>query len=575
MLGLFISTGSIEVEGRVDTYAPDQTTLTLDGTAIPFATDGAFSRTLEPEPGRPFHSFGLALWRNGNPDPLERRRVTTVLGEGRDASERVPTGISLRLSDLALDAIAADFAEAIASEVDVEAIVRESNPVAKESSCLTDTPLGCAAKVEVEADVERVDIGKVKVHADSRNEKLWIEVVLKNLEVDYDIDGDLDCNGRIRVDKASIPAKYRVAPDALKPWRLDVNLIRSSLDASLHGFDNDFTSGICDVPVIDDLVEQVIGNLDDLLRDALLDVFDDPDGDGRKDSPVAEGVEDAIDYRTLWAPLGDALEVAIDTTLGAAAADPQGLTIDFDPLVSRQTESCGAGPELDAALDVPSTPIAWGDLTPGGQPYDLAVALSASALNQMLRARVACGWLRADIDELDLGGGPLPLDAGLLGLLVPGLSSLDPDTPISLEIEPSLAPLVTGDAGPAGEPLDLWLAHWRVTLRDGSTGAALIELVLELRTGLDLSLAADGAHLEFGLGAVPAEAVRSFVVGNALEVDDGEVSAAVSALVPTLLSAFGLDLDPVPVPGVAGLALAGVELAPVGDKVVAFMALAP
>ncbi|MGH0037090.1 MAG: hypothetical protein ACQGVK_18850 [Myxococcota bacterium] len=573
-LGDFLGGGGLVVVGQVTGPEEEGVHLLVDGLALPTAGDGAFSTELAVEPDRPFRAVDLALRREDTGELFQRRRITTVVGEAGPADERVAGGIAIRLSDLALDTIASEFAAAVEAELDVETLIRESNPVASESECIVDTPLGCAAKLKVEADIEKVDFAKLKVNADSRNDFLKLEVILKHLEIEYDTDGDIDCKGRIRTDKVTVPGDYLVAPDALKPWRLDVDLVPDSLYVKLEGFDHEFTGGVCDAPIVDDVVEDLLGDIDDLLRDALEEVLDDPDGSGRKDSPVAEGVEDAIDYRSLWAPLGEALGVGVDTHLGAAVADRKGLTIDFDLLVGEPALDCEPGPDLAAALRVPSVPIEWGELTPGGQPYDLAVALSASALNQMMRARVACGWLRSSIDTLDLGSGPVPLDAGLLAILVPDFAAIAPDTPLTLELEPVLAPLVTGELGPAGELLDLWLSHWKVSVVDPNQ-SALIELVIELRAGVGLALGADGASLEFALGTVPGEAIRSAVVRSLLDVDEAQVAAAVAALVPVMLDSFGLDLDPIPLPELIGLQLVGVEMAPVGDQVVAFLGLAP
>lgn len=573
-LGAFLPDDFISVSGRLRSRVTPSTVVTVDGLEAPLGEDGAFSAVVATEPGRPFQSFEVVASESAEGGLLGRRRLTTVKGEAQGAGDRVPGGIAIRLSDLALDTIAGNFADVVADQVDIEALVRDSNPVATESVCITDTPFGCAGEIEVEANIERVRIGNLKVNADSRNEFLRLDVILKHLEIDYDTDGDVDCEGRIRVTKATIPGDYLVSPDELKPWRLDVNLVRDSLRVALDGFDHDFTGGVCDLPLVDDLVEEMLGNTKSLLREALKDVLDDPDGNGRKDSPVAEGVEDAIDYRTLWSPLGDALDVSVDTWLGAALADRQGLAIDFDPLLLEPAQDCDPGPELPASLRVAPDPVEWGELTPSGQPYDLAVALSASALNQMLRARVACGWLRTTVDSLDLGAGPLPLTAGLLSILIPDLAVLDPATPLVVELEPQLAPVVTGEAGPEGEPLDFWLAHWRTRLRDDQ-GTALAELTLELRAGLDLALSDDGASLAFELRSLPGEAVRVSLVRSLLELDEAQVEGAVAALVPTLAGSLGLGLDAIPLPPVAGLGLVGVEVASVGDRLVAFLALAP
>jgi hypothetical protein len=58
-------------------------------------------------------------------------------------------------------------------------------------------------------------------------------------------------------------------------------------------------------------------------------------------------------------------------------------------------------------------------LTPGGLSYDLGIAMSTSAFNQLLKAQIEWGLLRIELDELAIGETTLPLTAGTLALLIP------------------------------------------------------------------------------------------------------------------------------------------------------------
>jgi len=569
-----VPVGPIPISGEIRPYAREGAILEVDGASIGIDADGRFATERPFDADGPFQSFDVVLDRPESELPLARRRLTTIAGEGLDAGARVAGGTALRLSDLALDALATEMAAQVEASLDVEALLRSANPVAEASTCITPTPFGCAAHLNVDANIEQLRFDRLKVLADSRQGFLRIDVILKRLEIDYDTDGDVDCRGRIRTEKVEVPGDYLVGPDAAKPWRLDVNLVPGSMRVVLQNFDHDFTDGVCDVPVIDEVIENLMGDIDDLVKDAFLAALDDPDGDGPKDSPVAKGIESAIDFGTLWTPVADAFEVGLDSNVGSADADRQGLAIGFDPLVLEPATGCGSGPTLRAALRVPGAAVAWGDLTPSGQPYDVAVALSASTLNQMLRTRTTCGWLRTTLDSLDLGGGPLPLTAGLLSFLIPELAALPAGTPLTISLEPRLAPVVTGEAGPSGEPLDLRVGHWIARLSQTS-GTVLLEMAIGLHAGLDLAFAPDGTSLEMSLASVPDADVRGAVIGGALEVDEARAVQAVTALVPSLVSSLGLDFEPIPLPPLAGLSLAGVEVSRVGDAVVAFLALPP
>jgi hypothetical protein len=106
-------------------------------------------------------------------------------------------------------------------------------------------------------------------------------------------------------------------------------------------------------------------------------------------------------------------------------------------------------PNLTASLAFDEAFPSFGASTPGGQPYDVAVSISAEGFNQLLKAQTECGLLVTSIDEIDLGFGPLPLTAGLLSALMPEFAIYPPATPFRIDIRPTLAPIVTGNAGPA------------------------------------------------------------------------------------------------------------------------------
>ncbi len=573
-LGDFVSDAAVAVSGLVEQRFRETSTLFVNGNPVTLGLGGSFDSFEPVEPQNPFQSIDLLLARNSNGQVLSRRRLTTIAGESIGRDQNVADGLGLRLSDLALDTLAQEFADEIQDTLDIEELIRSSNPVAEEKICIVPTPFGCGENINAEANVERVLFEKLKVNADSRRGFLKIEVIIKGLQVDYETDGDIDCEGRIRTNKVTIPGDYTIRPHPDRLRKVDIELLNESLGVKLEGFDHDFTGGGCDGPLIDDLVEEMLGDIDGLLKSALKDVMRDPDGDGPEDSPVAEGIEKGIKFREIWSPVGGAFDVDLDPHLGLTDARRKGLTFGFDPLVGDPVEGCEAGPDLGAALSVPNAAIDWGELTPSGAVYDLGVSLAVSTLNQMLRARTGCGWLRSTVDEIDLGAGPLRLTAGLLSLFIPELGSLPPQAPVSIRLQPMLAPLITGQAGPNGEPMDLRIAHWLIDLRTNA-GDLLVQMVLDLRAGLVLDFSPDGLGIEIALGQIPPESVRSQVVGGTLPVDEASASAAVAALVPTLMGSLGLDLDPIPLPPIGGLELAGVEVSALDGQVIAFFEVAP
>ena len=136
--------------------------------------------------------------------------------------------------------------------------------------------------------------------------------------------------------------------------------------------------------------------------------------------------------------------------------DDDGLTLGSD---TRITSEIGGGPgqctpppgapDLLGSFHVDEPFPAFGPTTPGGDPYDLGICISTSAFNQLLKAQIECGLLQLDLTEFDLGFGPVPLTTGVLAVIIPELSVFPPDSPLTIALRPTLAPLLTGAPGPS------------------------------------------------------------------------------------------------------------------------------
>src|SRR6185369_12854983 len=112
-------------------------------------------------------------------------------------------------------------------------------------------------------------------------------------------------------------------------------------------------------------------------------------------------------------------------------------------------------PNFTASYAKPETFPTFGATTPVAHtPYDLGIAISTAGFNQLLRGQTECGLMRSSLTTIDLDGEggvpPLPITSTLLSLLVPELGQLPANTPLRIDIAPTLAPIVTGNAGPGG-----------------------------------------------------------------------------------------------------------------------------
>ena len=249
-----------------------------------------------------------------------------------------------------------------------------------------------------------------------------------------------------------------------------------------------------------------------------------------------------------------------DAPLFDIAEDTNGITFGSD---SRFTVSVGNGPgqcqppagapNLTASLAFNEVFPTFGTTSPVSHlPYDLAIAISAEGFNQLLRSQVECGLLVTSITTLDLGNGPVPLTAGVFAALLPEFGVFPPSTPFRIDVRPTLAPVVTGAAGPAGELTLLKMSHLLVTLvRNDASQQVVLQGAVDADIGLNLAFAA-GA-LAFDLSEPDADDITVAVLVNPLGVNETALETDVlPPLVGALLAVARRLARELPVAGVPG-----------------------
>jgi hypothetical protein len=127
-------------------------------------------------------------------------------------------------------------------------------------------------------------------------------------------------------------------------------------------------------------------------------------------------------------------------TPGSADPDARDLLSSFGGGVSSPPHACVGKPDGQPEL-LPPTPFV---LSPGATDSQFLVSVSDTFLNQGAWAAYVSGTLClfADAELVRLLTDELELDAGLLGLLLPGLSDLVPDdAPLLVSFQPRIDPL--------------------------------------------------------------------------------------------------------------------------------------
>jgi hypothetical protein len=224
-------------------------------------------------------------------------------------------------------------------------------------------------------------------------------------------------------------------------------------------------------------------------------------------------------------------------------------------------------PPLAAA----SAPRALGD--------GIGIAISTAGFNQLLKAQTECGIMRTSLTTIDLDGDggvpPLPITSTLLSLLVPQFGQLPPNTPLRVDIAPTLAPIVTGAAGPGGELAELRIAHVSIDVVEPGPETVWLGGAFDARLGMDLDFLPDGSGLAVSLAEPLAADTLMTVVYNPLGADEAQLEAVLPGVIRPLIPQLAGALSGFPVPQFFGLSLQGVEVSRSGEFLSLFANLAP
>lgn len=577
--GAFLATPNVTISGRVQ---PMQAGLELrvNGTVAPLAGDGTWSLTLPLDAQGVVNPFVAVVSRTATGATVDRTRIVVHAGDSIADGDFTPQGVGLRINDSGLDQLE----PIIAGQVDLDlATLLPVNTVIINNECFLDSIFGCLMRVTVRVANPPPSISGFAFDADSQTGAVKGDIDVFNIRVDLQISGGISCGLRITADATQIVGSYALGPDSTDPTLVDVNL-QGSPNVSFSGFDDEFTSGVCDWFLIGDIIQAVIGDVEPMVLGGLVEFLDDDDGSGPLDSPLADAFEVALGEVSIAGPVGDALQVNLEAPLFDVLEDPAGLTLDSNV---RVTSAIGTGPgecqapagspDLAGSYHVTESFPVFGPYTPGEAPYHVAIAISTSAFNQLLKAQVECGLLRISLTEIDLGAGPIPLTAGVLSILIPELGGFDPETPLEVRLVPTLAPLLTGSRGPGNELGELRVGHYLVeVVRTGvPSNALLLRGALDFRAGLNMSFDNLTGQLVVGIGSVTPQDITVAILENLVGTSETQLALSLPYLIASVLPELGESLGAFPIPGFFGLSLRAVEVSRSGAFYSIFSDLAP
>jgi hypothetical protein len=582
--GTFSTASSILVTGTVGNVDLANTEVRINGTVVPLS--GAnFSYTMPLNATAVLNPVFAELRNLTTQQILARARNMVIYGNSVADGAFSLNGVGLRITDQGLNKLE----PIISSGVSINpATLLPVGSVVISNYCAIGGPFGtCLGRETATIANPPPSISGFALDADSMTNFVAGDVTVNNLRIDLNLSGSglaPSCGLRLSATTTQIFGDYALQPDATDPHNVDVNEIGDPV-VSFAGFQQNFTSGICDFPLIGDLIQLIVGNVEPTVISGFQNALKDPDGAGPADAPIADAIETALANISIAGPIGDALQVNFDSPLFDVAEDDNGITLGSD---ARITSSIGTGPgqcspppgapDLTASYHVAETFPAFGATTPGGLPYHIGIAISTSAFNQLLKAQIECGLLQTSITQIDLGNGLQPVTAGSLLILIPQLASFDPATPMRIDLKPTLAPFMTGNAGPGGELGELRIPQLGIEVHiddgahPGDTGL-IIRGTIDARTGLDLTFDNATSSLVFSVGS--ATDIQIAFLKNNIGVNEANVVAVLNFLLPTLLPSLGDGLGAFPLPEFFGLSLQAVEVGRTGQFYSVYANLAP
>ncbi|GAB5451286.1 MAG: hypothetical protein Hals2KO_16140 [Halioglobus sp.] len=582
--GAFVEDQSITISGNIFSLAPEEApidvavmSLNINGANVPLAPDGTYSTDILLDQTRVFNPIEADLTDTVT-GYVDSDRIVVILGESVLEGDYSPEAIALQINASGLDAM-----EPVVSglvDFDLPTLMPPGTVVA-DNLCVIDGPFGtCLGRADISIAAPAPSMDSFEVDFSPQQDSVHANIVLNQFDLNIYIDGGSyilvpNCDLNLMATTLTLAGNYTLEPDSVSPSKVDVDQL-GGVSTTFVNFDQTFTSGACDDFLIGDIIQLIIGDVEPLVRGGLEGFLNSVDGGGN--TVVSAAIEGALAGVDISGPVGVALNSQLDAPFFQVQETPGGITLGSD---ARFLTNIGTGPgectppeeapDLSASYHVTQPFPSFGATTPGGTPYNVAMGISSSGFNQLLRAMIECGLLVTTITEIDLlgTGTPLPLTAGLLSAFFPRLVHFNPSDEARLEIAPTIAPLITGAPGPAGELALLQVAQLKLQLIVNHSGTGeeieIADMMLDADVGIDLTYNAASEALEFQFSDPDPSFITVKTVENPLADDLSQVEAFLPSVVGSFLPSLAGGLASFPLPAFLGLQLDVVEVARNGE----------
>jgi len=565
--GVFTQSNSIGVQGQVTASPISSVSLTINGNPVAIQPNGTFATTIPLDAQIIFNEVRAVLTQTATGYKVRDRRVV-IVGPSNPYGGTVPQSVGLRINDSGFDALEPVLTSLVNFDIDS---LMPVGTVVIQDLCIQDSFLGCIGHLD-KATVQDSSLGGFGIDIDSMTNFVAGDIRLDNLFVDLRVDLTITgipttCDSfSVSAAQTNIFGDYALQPDPGNSTLIDVNQV-GGVNVVFGGFtDNVDCGGIGFLTLLIDLLK---GDVQALMKSNFEAFLNDPDGAGPQDAIVAQSIEDALGGVELVGPIGQAFGVNLTTPLFDIPEDTIGITLASGAIMSTLVPDPGS-PHFTQTLAVPASfPFAQlgSQTTPGGVSFDMAIGIAESAFNQIFAAQVESGSLASDITELDLGGGLQPLTAGLFALLMPQFGQLDPATQLTLHIRPTLAPVLTGATGPAGELGELVISHMLVDITSGPPGMEVLHgrIAVDLATAFDLTIEPGTGNLVPAIGTPAPGDILITLLDNPLGLDEGILQAVIPALFAPLLPSLSSAFGSFPLPQFFGIQPTALEVSRAGN----------
>jgi cysteine-rich repeat protein len=571
--GIFTTATSVTVTGTITNLPVAQSQLTVNGAPVGVAANGTFTTTVNLSATDIFNPIRARVVDSVN-GSAANARVVVIRGSSIADGSLSQKAVALRVTDTGLDKIEPLMADLAGGDLNLADLVPVGT-VLVNNQCFVDGGfLGCLGRGTVTVINPPPSFQNFGMNADSMTNFVAGDITVNNINVNTHLSGSglvPSCDISIHANAAFFNGDYSLQPKSGSPSDIDVVQI-GDLAVSFTGFTTTY-GGICDTPVIGDIIQAFMPNVEDLTINAMKNFLNDPDGAGPQDGPIAAAIEVGLAGVSIAGPVGQALSVNFESPLWDVLEDNNGITFGsdarFTSVIGNQPGQCqppAGAPNLTASLAVNEGTPTFPATTPVGHvPYGVAISISTEGFNQLLKAQTECGLLVTSISQLDLGTGVVPLTAEVLSIIMPEFAVYPPNTPFRIDVKPTLAPIITNVNGPNGELATLKLSHLLVSIvkNDGSN-LEVLRGAVDAKMGMSFSFVSGG--LNFTLSTPANSDITVAVLKNVLGVNEAALEQDVlPPLIASLIPSLAGGLGSFPLPSFFGLNLVGLEVVKSGE----------